>query len=132
MAARDATSGQLVMAALWRAALDMAACSQEQAPREAKDALMGSLREAFSRSPQDASYVACLQSFALAHRGVDVPAGQAALAAKASGRLQAGALQASRMALFCWCIVIAVASARHALSEFVSAESKGPPVIDNQ
>ena len=89
-------SGQLVMAALWQAALDLAATSRDT--QQAKACLTGALVEAFSRGPQHVSFVACLQSFALADRGYAVPARHAADAAKAAGRLQAGALQASRNA----------------------------------
>ena len=97
LAARDIMSGQLVMAALWQASLDLAATIMDT--HQAKDCLTGALTEAFSRGPKHVSFVACLQSFALADRGFAVPARHAADAAKAAGRLQAGALQASRNVL---------------------------------
>ena len=89
-------SGQLVMAALWQASLKLAAVSRDT--QQAKACLTGALTEAFSRGPKHVSFVACLQSFALADRGFAVPARLAADAAVAAGRLQAGALQASRNA----------------------------------
>lgn len=96
LAARDIMSGQLVMAALWQASLKLAAVSRDT--QQAKACLTGALTEAFSRGPKHVSFVACLQSFALADRGFAVPARRAADAAVAAGRLQAGALQASRNA----------------------------------
>ena len=96
LAARDIMSGQLVMAALWQASLDLARTSRDM--QQAKACLASALTEAFSRGPKHVSFVACLQSFALADRGCAVPARHAADAAKAAGRLQAGALQASRNA----------------------------------
>ena len=89
-------SGQLVMAALWQASIDLASTSRDA--QQAKACLTGALTESFSRGPKHVSFVACLQSFALADRGFAVPAQHAADAAKAAGRLQAGALQASRNA----------------------------------
>ena len=96
LAARDIMSGQLVMAALWQASLHLPGTSSDT--QQSKACLTGALVEAFSRGPQHVSFVACLQSFALADRGFAVPAWHAADAAKAAGRLQAGALQASRNA----------------------------------
>ena len=94
LAVRDLMSGQLVMAALWQASLALAATSTDT--QQAKACLTGALMEAFSRGPKHVSFVACLQCFALADRGFAVPARHAADAAVAAGRLQAGALQASR------------------------------------
>jgi len=83
----SALAGQLLQA-LFKAAMGAAGADM-------RARLRGALAACFERGPSNAGYVAALQRLALADRGgastVAVPA--AAAAAKASGGLQAGALQ---------------------------------------
>lgn len=75
--------------------------------------MRGALAACFERGPTDVGYVAALQQLALADRGAagSVTVHAAAAAAKASGGLQAGALQVPKSAL-CQAISIVLQAAR--------------------
>ena len=92
MASLDTQAAQLVVQSLYRLAQDDARSGH------AKGAVTAGMREAlaaaFERGPKRASYVGALQRLALeGGSGGGVDAQRAAEAARASGSLQAGALQ---------------------------------------
>ena len=98
LASRNDDIAQATVAAFFKAALSASSGFPPQLP--------DALREAFAREPKHATYVACLQSTALAGKGAAaVPAEQVARSAEASGRLEAGALlvrlSSSRVTRFC-------------------------------
>ena len=85
LASRNDDIAQATVAAFFNAALS--AC-EGFSPQ-----LADALREEFVREPKHPTYVACLQSTALAGKGAAaIPAEHVACSAEASGRLEAGAL----------------------------------------
>ena len=95
MASRDASIACTTLEAMWTSILAAAQEGGSGDPRSRglPEGLRGALRQGFEQGPRNASYVACLQSFALADRGSAVDVDHAAKAATACASIQAGALQ---------------------------------------
>jgi hypothetical protein len=91
LASLDDQAAQLAVQALFRLARDEGAKSGTASA--AGNNISDALAAAFERGPKQAPYVGALQRLALEDAGSAVDAAQAAEAARASGSLQAGALQ---------------------------------------
>lgn len=97
MASRDASIACTTLEAMWTGILAAAqegfGASGGSRSQGLTEGLRGALRQGFQQGPRHASYVACLQTFALADRGSTVDVDNAAKAATACASIQAGALQ---------------------------------------
>ena len=92
LASLDEQAAQLAVQALFRLARDEGAKFGNTAAGDG-DGIRDALAAAFERGPEQAPYVGALQRLALEDAGSAVEASKAAEAARASGSLQAGALQ---------------------------------------